>query len=151
MKWTQNYGCVGWATLSRTKVAEGHRLVGAAPTQFFYKDIHSCIAALIYRDDEVSDTKPSVFRFGQQATNGVVPKAVEEWGTGKRYSVFLRVEVLSRTQDKVGEREEGHEREKQVLEPCGSLQHREEKRTGCMVAVSPSIFSSDVRRRPITS
>jgi hypothetical protein len=24
----------------------------------------------------------------------------------------------------VGEREDGYEREKQVLEPCGSLQHR---------------------------
>ncbi len=95
--------------------------------------------------------KAGVFRLGQQGINGVVPKAIEERGAGKRCAVFLRVEVLSRTQDEVGEREEGYEREKQVLEPCGSLQHREEKRTGCMVAVSPSIFSSDVRRRPITS
>ena len=56
------------------------------------------------------------------------------------FPVDTGYEVLLCPKKEVRERKDCHESEEQVLETCGSLEHMA-KRSGCMVAARPLIFS----------
>src|SRR3954464_697063 len=100
---------------------------------------------MIDGEDDIAFTEAGGLCLGQRGVDSVASEAVEEGGSRQRGTVLLSVEVLPRAQNEVGEREKRYEREKQVLKPCGSLQHKKRKKAGCMVAVSPLIFSRCLR------
>jgi hypothetical protein len=75
-------------------------------------------------DCGIARTAAGLHRLRRGEANRMANRSLKEGEPSAEGTVREVVKTVCCTQVEVSEREEGHEREKSVLEACGSLEHR---------------------------